>query len=125
MASDYPIRYTGTVNPIMLKKSMMYSEIDHLHDVSVQPSTNAIFVTRHAIKMLQYQPMYHNSHIRLYEIEQSDSNGQNTTVQFTVTGDAPYYGVGVEPNFGIQRYVASGQTYGTDCSISDLRVVPH
>jgi hypothetical protein len=125
MATDYPIRYTGTIHPMMVKKSLEYATMDHLHDVSAQPSTNVIFVTRHAINVLQAQPEYHNAHIRLYEIEESDSNGPNTTVQFTITGDAPYYGVGVEPNFGIHRFVASGKTYGTDCSISDLRIVKH
>jgi hypothetical protein len=109
----------------MLKKSFAYAGMDHLHDVSAQPSPDVIFVTRHAVKKLQYQPEYHNTHLRLYEIEQSNSDGPDVTVQFTVTGDAPYYGVGVEPNFGIHRFTASGKTYGTDCSISDIRIVKH
>ena len=122
MATDYPIRYTGTVNPIILKKSLEYSQIEHLHDVNMQPSTNAIFVTRHAIQYLQSRPEYQHSYIKLYELENSSTDGVNTSVQFSITGDAPYYGVGVEPNFGIKKYIAQGSIYGTDCSVSNLMV---
>ena len=122
MATDYPIRYTGTPNQGVFKTSLEYSAMEHLHPVNNTPSPTSKVLVDQAVQRIQNSSDFRNTHVRLYRIEGTTSGGGAERAVFTVTGDLPYYGVGVEPNFGLHRFVATGMALGNTCSISNLAV---